>query len=67
MKTSKLKLVILDANVVIYLHEITLWPTALARCDVHLSRVVAEHEVRFATSSAKTRVYRSKSFSSASA
>jgi hypothetical protein len=43
----KLKLLILDANVVIFLHENALWHTVLERCEVHLSRIVAEHEVRY--------------------
>lgn len=45
---SKLKLLILDANVVIHLHEIALWQAVVARCEVYLSRIVAEDEVRFA-------------------
>lgn len=36
---------ILDANVVIYLHEHDLWHPARDRCEVHLSRIVAESEV----------------------
>ena len=43
----KLKLLILDANVVIYLHEKSLWRPVLERCEVFLSRLVAEHEVRY--------------------
>lgn len=43
----KLKLLILDANVVIYLHQQNLWQPVLQRCEVHLSRIVAEQEVRY--------------------
>ena len=43
----KLKLLILDAGVVIYLHELGLWEQVRDQCDVHLSRIVAEKEVLF--------------------
>ena len=43
----KLKLLILDANVVIYLQEKALWRSLLDRSDVYLSRLVAEYEVRY--------------------
>ncbi len=43
----KLKLLILDAGVVIYLHEIGLWQQVVANCDLYLSRIVAETEVLF--------------------
>lgn len=43
----KLKLLILDANVVIFLFENDLWQPVLARCEIHLSRIVAEDEVRY--------------------
>ncbi len=43
----KLKLLILDAGVVIYLHEIGLWQQVVANCDLYLSRIVAEKEVLF--------------------
>jgi hypothetical protein len=43
----KLKLLILDANVVIFLFENGLWQQVLARCEIHLSRIVAEDEVRY--------------------
>ncbi len=43
----KLKLLILDAGVVIYLHEISLWQQVVANCDLYLSRIVAEKEVLF--------------------
>lgn len=43
----KLKLLILDAGVVIYLHELKIWQPLLAQCEVFLSRVVAEKEVLF--------------------
>jgi hypothetical protein len=43
----KLKLLILDANVVIYLHEKGLWQAVLERCEVYLSSIVIDDEVRF--------------------
>lgn len=43
----KLKLLILDANVVIYLHQQSLWQPVLDRCEIFLSRIVAEQEVRY--------------------
>jgi hypothetical protein len=43
----KWKLLILDANVVIYLHEKGLWQAVLQRCEVHLSGIVIDDEVRF--------------------
>ncbi len=42
-----LKLLILDANVVIHLHETGLWQALLSRCEVTLARTVAEDEVKF--------------------
>jgi hypothetical protein len=42
-----LKLLILDANEVIYLHETGLWQAVLSRCEVFLSRTVAEVEAKF--------------------
>jgi len=43
----KLRLLILDANVVIHLHELALWGQLLDRCEVYLSRIVATKEVLF--------------------
>lgn len=43
----KLKLLIFDANVVIRLYELGLWQAVLTRCDVHLSRIVVEDEVKY--------------------
>lgn len=43
----KFKLLILDAGVVIRLHEFGIWKQVLDQCDVHLSRIVAEREVLF--------------------
>lgn len=42
-----LKLLILDANEVIYLHETGLWQAVLSRCEVYLARTVAEEEAKF--------------------
>jgi len=43
----KLKLLILDAGVVIKLHELELWSTIVDRCDVHLSGIVARRESKY--------------------
>jgi len=44
---SRLKLLILDACIVIQLHEMGRWDAILQRCDVYLSDIVAKREVRF--------------------
>ena len=44
---QKLKLLILDACVVIRLHELGIWEPVCDQCDIHLSRIVAEKEVLF--------------------
>jgi hypothetical protein len=46
-RSSRPKLLILDATTVIELHELGLWDLFLKRYEVHLSRIVAEEEVRF--------------------
>lgn len=43
----KLQLLILDAGVVIKLHELGLWNKVIERCDVYLSSIVAYREVRY--------------------
>lgn len=43
----KWKLLILDAGVVITLHQLGIWRQVIECCDVHLSRVVAEVESVF--------------------
>ncbi|MDB5338016.1 MAG: hypothetical protein JWN70_3635 [Planctomycetaceae bacterium] len=43
----KLKLLILDAGIVIHLHELGIWDRLLAKCEVHLSKIVVEKEVLF--------------------
>lgn len=43
----KLKLLILDAGVVIKLHEIELWQSIIEKCDVYLSSIVARRESRY--------------------
>lgn len=43
----KLKLLILDAGVVIKLHEWDLWQQVIAKCDVHLSSIVACRESKY--------------------
>jgi hypothetical protein len=43
----KLKLLILDAGVVIKLHEWNLWKQVIAKCDVYLSSVVANSESKY--------------------
>lgn len=44
---QKLKLLILDAGVVIKLHEWNLWEQVIAKCDVHLSSIVAGRESKY--------------------
>ena len=51
---SKLKLLILDACVVIQLHEMGRWDEVVKRCDVHLSAIVAKREVRYDDSNGVT-------------
>lgn len=43
----KFRLLLLDANVVIHLHEIELWERFVDECEVILSRTVMEREVLF--------------------
>lgn len=43
----KLKLLILDAGVVIKLHEWNLWDQVISRCDIHLSSIVAGLESKY--------------------
>jgi hypothetical protein len=43
----KLRLLIFDANVVFELHELGLWQAVLGECEIYLSKLVAEKEVRF--------------------
>jgi hypothetical protein len=38
---------ILDAGVVIKLHEWGLWEQVISKCDVHLSSIVAERESKY--------------------
>jgi hypothetical protein len=45
--TKRLKLLLLDAGVVIHLHELGLWAAFTEQCDVHLTRTVADVEVRY--------------------
>ena len=44
---SKLKLLILDANVVIFLHENGLWAKFIATCEVYLPRTVVDESAFF--------------------
>jgi len=48
MKTTVLKYLLLDADVIIYLHEIGLWKAFIKRFEVFVSAAVA-NEVRFYT------------------
>lgn len=43
---KKFQLLLLDANIVIELFRLGIWDAFLERCDVHLSRTIAEVEVR---------------------
>jgi len=47
MRMKKLRLLLLDANVVIELFELGLWDTVIEKCEIILSRTVAENEVKF--------------------
>ena len=44
---SKLKLLILDANLVIFLHENGIWPKFIEICDVYLPRTVVDEAAFF--------------------
>lgn len=44
---SRLKLLILDACVVIQLYELGRWQQVVDQCDIHLSEIVARREVKF--------------------
>lgn len=44
---SKLKFLLIDANVVIQLWELGIWDEFIKRCDVILSEIVALQEVQF--------------------
>ncbi len=44
---SRSRLVILDANIVIYLHQIGIWSYVVDRCEIVLSRIVADQEALF--------------------
>ena len=44
---KRLRFLLLDANVVIYLFEIGLRDKIVERCEVLLSRIVAEQEAQF--------------------
>lgn len=41
----KLRLLILDANVVITLHDLGIWSQVVDKCDIHLSRTVVKESV----------------------
>jgi len=44
---KKFRLLLLDANIVIKLFAMGLWDQFLERCDVHLSRTIADVEAHF--------------------
>jgi hypothetical protein len=44
---KKFELLLLDANVVIYLFDLGIWEKLVEKCNVHLSRTVAEQEALF--------------------
>ena len=54
---KKFRLLLLDANIVIYLFEIGLWDKLIGCRDVLLSRIVAEREAQFFEDDAGERVY----------
>ncbi len=43
----KLKLLILDANVVIHLHEFGIWAKLIEKCEVYVARTVVDMEATF--------------------
>lgn len=44
---KKFRFLLLDANVVIWLFELGLWDTVVAKCDILLARSVAENEALY--------------------
>lgn len=44
---KKFRLLLLDANIVIQLFELGLWDQIVERCEILLSRTVAEHEAKY--------------------
>jgi hypothetical protein len=44
---KKFNLLLLDANVVIYLFKLGIWQQVIERCDVHLARTIVESEAQF--------------------
>ncbi|MCL4552287.1 MAG: hypothetical protein M1305_01850 [Candidatus Marsarchaeota archaeon] len=44
---KKLKLLMLDANIVIMLHELGLWEKVIAVCDVHIAGTIVDDEADF--------------------
>jgi hypothetical protein len=44
---SKLNLLILDANVIIHLHDIGIWDSFIKTCDIHLPDTVVEEAAFF--------------------
>lgn len=44
---KKLRFLLLDANIIIKLHELGIWAQVVDRCDVLIARTVAEHEAKY--------------------
>jgi hypothetical protein len=44
---KKFKLLLLDADVVIYLFSLGIWDEVVERCDVHLAKTVIDEEAHF--------------------
>ncbi len=44
---TNFRLLLLDANVVIYLFELGIWESVIKRCEIHLARSIVEDEALF--------------------
>jgi hypothetical protein len=44
---TNFRLLLLDANVVIYLFELGIWEAVMNRCEIHLARSIVEEEAIF--------------------
>lgn len=44
---KKLRFLLLDANIIIKLHELGLWGQVLDRCDVIVSQTIVDHEAKY--------------------
>lgn len=44
---KKLRFLLLDANIIIKLHELGIWRQVLDRCDVIVAHTIVEHEAKY--------------------